>query len=180
MTYITVVVRSDGNVSDLAFAVRQTVWSFDRNLPISQVLTMDQAVADATAQPRFEMLLLGLFGAVALVLAAVGIYGVMNYSVSKRTREIGIRTSLGASRSDVLRMVFLQAFAQSLAGIAVGVAGAILLSKLMSKMLFGVQPTDPITFAAVTIVLSLAALLATGVPARKAARIEPMKALRSE
>jgi predicted permease len=180
MTYITVVVRSDGNVSDLAFAVRQTVWSFDRNLPISQVLTMDQAVADATAQPRFEMLLLGLFGAVALVLAAVGIYGVMNYSVSKRTREIGIRISLGASRSDVLRMVFLQAFAQSLAGIAVGVAGAILLSKLMSKMLFGVQPTDPITFAAVTIVLSLAALLATGVPARKAARIEPMKALRSE
>ncbi len=180
MTYITVVVRGDGNASDLASAVRQTVWSFDRNLPISQVLTMDQAVADATAQPRFEMLLLGLFGAVALVLAAVGIYGVMTYSVSKRTREIGIRISLGASRADVLRMVFLQAIAQSLAGIAVGVAGAILLSKLMSKMLFGVQPTDPVTFAAVTMVLSLAAFLATGVPARKAARIEPMSALRSE
>ena len=180
MTYITVVVRSDGNASDLASAVRQTVWSFDRNLPISQVLTMDQAVADATAQPRFEMLLLGLFGVVALILAAVGIYGVMNYSVSRRTREIGIRMSLGASRGDVLRMVFRQAIVQSLAGIAVGVAGAILLSKLMSKMLFGVQPTDPITFAAVTIVLGLAALLATGVPARKAARIEPMTALRSE
>jgi predicted permease len=180
MTYITLVVRADGNAADLASSVRKSVWSFDPNLPISQVITMDQAVADATAQPRFEMLLLGLFGGVALILAAVGIYGVMNYSVSRRTREIGIRISLGASRADILRMVFQQAITQALTGTAVGVAGAILLSKLMVKMLYGVQPTDPITFAVVTIVLSLAALLASGVPARKAARIEPMTALRSE
>jgi predicted permease len=180
MSYITLVVRSDGNAPNLASSVQQCVWSFDRNLPVSQVLTMDQAIADATAQPRFEMLLLGLFGGVALLLAAVGIYGVMNYSVSRRTREIGIRMSLGASRGDVLGMVFRQAIMQAMIGTAVGVAGAVLLSKLMAKMLFGVQPTDPFTFTAVTIVLGLAALLASGVPARKAAQIEPMTALRSE
>jgi predicted permease len=180
MTYVTLVVRGDADAADLAPAVQQCVRSFDRNLPISQVLTMERAVADATAQPRFEMLLLGLFGMVALVLASVGIYGVMNYSVSRRTREIGIRMSLGASRGDVLRMVFRQAIMQALVGTAVGVVGAVLLSKLMVKMLFGVQPTDPVTFAVVTIVLGFAALLASGVPARKAAQIEPMTALRSE
>jgi ABC-type antimicrobial peptide transport system permease subunit len=117
---------------------------------------------------------------VALVLAAVGIYGVMNYAVSRRTREIGIRMSLGASRGDVLRMVILRAVTQALAGTAAGVAGASLLAKAMSKMLFGVQPTDPLTFAGVTVILGLAALLAAAVPARKAMRIEPMAALRSE
>jgi predicted permease len=180
MSYITLVVRSDGNPADLAAAVLQTVRSLDRNLPISEVLTMEQAVADANAQPRFEMLLLGLFGGVALVLAAIGIYGVMNYAVSRRTREIGIRMSLGANRGDVLRMVLRQAMVQALVGTAVGVGGAILLAKLMTKMLYGVQPTDPLTFGGVTIVLSLAALLATCVPARKATQIEPMVALRSE
>lgn len=180
MSYITLVARGDGNPAGLVSAVRQSVWSFDRNPPISQVLTMDQAVADATAQPRFEMLLLGLFGAVALILAAVGIYGVMNYSVSRRTREIGIRMALGAGRGDVLRMVVLQAGAQAMTGTAVGVLGAILLSKSMAKILYGVQPTDPLTFAGAAIVLGLAALIATGVPARKAARIEPMSALRGE
>jgi putative ABC transport system permease protein len=180
MSYITLVVRADGNPAQLTPAVQRVVRSIDRNLPISQVLTMEEAVAHATAQPRFEMLLLGLFGAVALVLAAVGIYGVMNYSVSRRTREIGIRMSLGASRADVLRMVVLQGAAQALAGTVVGVVGAMLLSKLMAQLLFGVKPTDPLTFAVVTVVLGLAALLAAGVPARKAMRVEPMSALRSE
>jgi putative ABC transport system permease protein len=180
MTYITLVVRAHGNPAEIASAVKQTVRSFDPNLPISDVLTMDRVVADANAQPRFEMLLLGVFGAVALLLAAVGIYGVVNYSVSRRTREIGIRISLGASRADVLRMVVLQAMMQGLTGGAVGLAGAILLSKLMTKMLYGVQPTDPLTFGGVTIVLGLAALLATCVPARKASQIEPMVALRNE
>jgi putative ABC transport system permease protein len=180
MSYITLVAWGDENPADLASAVRQSVRSFDRNLPISQVLTMDEAVADATAQPRFEMLLLGLFGAVALILAAVGIYGVMNYSVSRRTREIGIRISLGASRGDVLRMVARQGMAQALAGAAVGLAGALLVARLMTKLLYGVRPTDPVTFAGVVVVLGLAALLAVCVPARKATRIEPMVALRNE
>jgi predicted permease len=180
MTYITLVVRGNGNPADVASAVKQTVWSFDRNLAISDVFTMERVIADATAQPRFEMLLLGLFGAVALLLAAVGIYGVMSYSVSRRTREIGIRMALGASRADVLRMIGLQAVGQALVGMLAGVAGAILLSKLMARMLYGVQPTDPVTFAGVAIVLGLATLLATLVPARRATRIEPMMALRNE
>ena len=155
------------------------MWSFDRNLPISEVSTMERVVADANAQPRFEMLLLGVFGAVALVLAAVGIYGVMNYSVSRRTREIGIRISLGASRADVLRMVVRQGMLQALAGTAAGITGALLLSQLMAKMLYGVHPTDPVTFGGVAIVLGLAALLATFIPALKAAHIEPIVALRN-
>jgi ABC-type antimicrobial peptide transport system permease subunit len=126
------------------------------------------------------MLLLGIFGGVAFVLAAVGIYGVMNYSVSRRTREIGIRVSLGASRSGVLRMVVRQGMSQALAGTAAGIVGAFVISTLMSRMLYGVQPTDPVTFGGVAIILSLAALLATCVPARRAMRIAPMTALRNE
>ena len=180
MSYITLVVRTAGNPADLTPAVKQTVWSIDRNLPISDVQTMDRVVADATAQPRFEMLLLGVFAVIALVLAAVGIYGVISYSVSRRTREIGIRIALGASRTDVLRMVVRQAIVQALAGAAVGLAGALLVSRLMARMLYGVQLTDPITFGGVAIILALAALLASCVPARRATRIEPMIALRNE
>jgi putative ABC transport system permease protein len=178
--YITLVVRTIGNPAELASAVKNTVWSLDHSLPVSEVLTMDRVVADANAQPRFEMLLLGVFAAVALVLAAVGIYGVMNYSVSRRTREIGIRISLGASRADVMRMVMLQGMLQALAGAAAGFAGAMLLAQLIATMLYGVRPTDPITFGGVAVVFGLAALFATCVPARKATRIEPMVALRNE
>jgi putative ABC transport system permease protein len=180
MTYITLVVRADGNPADIASAVKNTVWSFDRNLPVSEVFTMDRVVADANAQPRFEMLLLGVFAAVALVLAAVGIYGVMSYSVARRTREIGIRISLGASRAEVLRMVVGQGMTQVLAGAAAGIVGALLLAQLMAKMLYGVRPSDPVTFGGVAVVLGVAALLATCVPARKAIQIEPMAALRNE
>jgi len=180
MSYITLVVRSSGDPAELAPAVKKTVWSFDRNLPISEVLTMDGVVADANAQPRFEMLLLGVFGAVALVMAAVGIYGVMNYAVSRRTHEIGIRVALGAGRAEVVRMVVQQGMVQALAGAGAGLAGALLLSHLMAKMLYGVRPTDPLTFGGVGMVLGLAALAAICVPARKATRIDPMAALRHE
>jgi predicted permease len=180
VAYITLVLRTEGNPADLAAAVKRTVWSFDRNLPVSEVLTMDRVVADATAQPRFEMLLLGMFAAIALALAAIGIYGVMNYSVSRRRREIGIRISLGASRADVLRMVMQQGMLQVLAGSVAGIAGALLLSKLIAKMLYGVQPADPVTFGGVAVVLALAALLAVCIPARRATRIDPMVALRNE
>ncbi len=180
MSYLTLVVRGSGDPADLTPALERTVRSFDRDLPISQVLTMEQAVAQSTAQPRFEMLLLGLFGTVALLLAAVGIYGVMNYSVARRTREIGIRMSLGAKRSDVLRMVVRQAVTQALIGMVAGIVGSFLLSNLISKLLFGVQPTDAWTFAGVTIALGMTALIATAFPARKAILIEPMTALRSE
>lgn len=180
MEYLTLVARTTGDPSALAPQLRQIVHSFDRNLTVSQVLTMDQAVAAATAQPRFEMLLLTLFGAVALVLAAVGIYGVMNYAVSRRTREIGIRMSLGASRADIFRLVTWDASIQALIGTAVGIGGALFLSKLMENLLFGIQPTDLPTFAAVLVLLSAAAFLATVLPARRATQIHPMTALRAE
>jgi putative ABC transport system permease protein len=180
MAYITLVLRTAGNPADLAPAVKQVVWSMDRNLPISQVLTMDQAVADATAEPRFLALLLAVFAAVALLLAAVGIYGVMSYAISRRTHEIGIRMSLGATRGDVLRMVLRQGMLQALAGSLVGIGGSLLLARLMSGMLYGVRPDDLPTFGGVSVVLGLAALLAICVPARRATRIEPMAALRQE
>jgi len=141
---------------------------------------MDAVVADANAQPRFEMLLLAVFAAVALALAAVGIYGVMSYSVSRRTHEIGIRLSLGASRADVLRLVVRQGMALALAGSLAGMVGALLLSRLMTNMLYGVRPTDPFIFAGVATVLGLVALVATYVPAWRATRIDPMTALRYE
>jgi predicted permease len=180
IAYLTLVVRASGDPAALTASVKKAVWSFDHNLPISDVFTMDGVVADANAEPRFEMLLLGVFAAIALVLAAVGIYGVMSYAVSRRTHEIGIRISLGASRADVLRVVVRQGMAQALAGTGAGIAGALLLSRLMARMLYGVRPTDPVTFGGVAAVLGLAALAATCVPASKATRIDPMAALRHE
>jgi putative ABC transport system permease protein len=177
MTYLTVVIRSNQNPANLVPQVRRVVASFDRALPVSQVQTMDEAVRLATAQPRFEMWLLASFGALAMFLAAVGIYGVMNYAVSQRTREIGIRMSLGASRSEILQMVLSQGMRQATAGILAGIAAATLLSRLMVQMLFGVQPTDPFTFIGVSAVLVLTALMAIAIPARKAVRIEPVTAL---
>jgi predicted permease len=180
MTYLTLVVRSNQNPANLVPQIRHVVESFDRALPISQVLTMDEAVGLATAQPRFEMWLLASFGALAMILAAVGIYGVMNYAVSQRTREIGIRISLGAGRSEILQMVMSQGMKQAAAGILAGVAAAMLLARLMVKMLFGVQPTDPFTFIGVSTILVLTAVAAIVIPARKAIRIEPVIALRTE
>jgi putative ABC transport system permease protein len=141
---------------------------------------MDEAIGVATAQPRFEMWSLASFGALAMILAAVGIYGVMNYAVSQRTREIGIRMSLGAGRSEILQMVISQGMRQAIAGILTGIAVAVLLSRLMVRMLFGIQPTDPFTFIGVSAILMLTALAAIAIPARKALRIEPVIALRTE
>ncbi len=179
-SYITLVVRTAGEPAALASTVKNAVWSFDRNLAISEVLTMDDVVAVANAQPRFEMTLLAAFAGVALLLAAVGIYGVMSYSVARRTHEIGIRISLGASRTDVLRMVIRQAMILALTGSAVGIIGALLLSRLMTSFLYGVRPTDPVTFSGVAIMLAIVALAASYIPARRAMRVDPMIALRYE
>jgi putative ABC transport system permease protein len=178
--YITLVVRAAGDPAALAPAIKDTVWSFDHNLPITQIVTMDSVVADANAQPRFEMLLLGVFAIVALAMAAVGIYGVMSYTVSRRTHEIGIRVSLGASHGDILLLVVRQAMALAATGLIIGVAGALLLSHLMSKLLYGVLPTDPATFASVAILLMIVALVASYIPARRAMRVDPMIALRHD
>lgn len=185
VSYMTLVVRADcapsGHACDpaaLAPAIRGAVWSFDRSLPVSDVQTMEQAVARSTAEPRFTLLVLAAFAGVALFLAAVGIYGVMSYSVSRRTHEIGLRMALGADRGDVLRRVVGQAMMLTLMGSAVGLAGALLLTRLMSGLLYRVHSTDPLTFVAVAFLLACVALVASYVPARRATRIDPVEALR--
>jgi putative ABC transport system permease protein len=178
--YLTVVVRTSGDPAALMPAIRNEVRALDGTVTISQVQTMEQAVADATAQPLFYLLLLGTFAGVALVLAAVGIYGVVSYSVSRRTHEIGIRMALGAKRSDVLKLVTGQGMILALVGTAVGAAGALPLARLISSLLYGVHPTDPVTFGVVAGVLTAVALLACYIPARRAAKVDPIVALRNE
>jgi putative ABC transport system permease protein len=141
---------------------------------------MDDSVSASLSPERFSVLLLAGFAGLALLLAVVGIYSVMSYSVSRRTHEIGIRMSLGASRADVLRLVVRQGMVLAVAGAAVGIAGALVLSRLMTSLLYGVAPTDPITFAAVSALLVVVALAASYIPARRAMRVEPMVALRHE
>lgn len=180
MSYITVVARSTGDIGAATAAMKNAAWSFDRNLAISQVVTMDGVVAEVTAEPRFEMFLMTIFAAVALVLAGVGIYGVISYSASRRTHEIGVRMSLGATRGNVLLLIVRQGMWLAVAGSAAGLGGALLLSRFMGKLLYGVKPTDPATFAAVAVGLGVVAMLACYLPARRAMRIDPVAALRCE
>jgi putative ABC transport system permease protein len=178
--FLTLVARATGDPAALASAIEGQVRSLDSDVPVSQVQTMEHVVQAATAQPRFYLLLLGTFAAVAMVLAAVGIYGVMSYSVSRRTHEMGIRMALGAERRDVLWLVVGQGMVLALVGAVVGLLGALGLTRLMASLLYGVQPDDPITFLVVTLVLCLVALAANYIPARRATKIDPMAALRYE
>jgi ABC-type antimicrobial peptide transport system permease subunit len=141
---------------------------------------MRQLSRDSTARQNFNLLLLGLFAGMALLLAGVGIYGVMSYAVAQRTHEIGIRGALGATRGDTLRLVLCQALAVTLAGIAAGVAASFGLTRLLSAQLYGVRPVDPVTFAAAPVILTGVALAAAAIPARRATRVDPLAALRHE
>jgi putative ABC transport system permease protein len=178
--YATFVVRTDGDPADLAPSLRSAVREIDPTLPVSAVETMTAVVSEATARPRFQTLLLTAFAAVAALLAAVGIYGVMSYAVSQRRREIGVRIAIGAEPGAVLRMVVGQGMAVALAGASVGVAGALLLTRLMSSLLYGVTASDPATYAAVAAGLLAIAFAASFLPARRASRIDPMRALRTD
>ena len=178
--YLTVVVRTKSDPAAFASDARSIVASLDREVPISEVQTMDDVIAMLSSQPRFLMVLLTAFASVALLLAAVGIYAVMSYSVSRRTHEVGIRMALGARRSDVLRLVIKQGMAVALIGALAGVGASLVLVKLMKSLLFSVEPTDPLTFMAMPTLLCLIALLATFIPAHRATRVEPMQALRYE
>lgn len=177
-------VRTDGDPMTLVNSIRGEMAQIDRDLPISHIMTMDEVMSQSVAQPRLEAILLAMFGALAMVLAAVGIYGVMSYTVTQRTSEIGIRMALGASRSAVLRMVIGQGVRLAAIGLAIGLTGglvlAILAKRLLAKLLFGVSTTDPATFILVAGLLALVALLACYVPARRATRVDPMVALRYE
>jgi putative ABC transport system permease protein len=178
--FMTLAIRAQDTSSGLVEEVKKQIWSVDSQLPVSDVHTMDELLAVSLTQQRFNMLLLGLFAVLALILAAVGIYGAMAYAVSQRTHEIGIRTALGAQRRDVLRLVMKDGAKIALFGIASGIAGALALTRLMASLLFEVKATDPATFVGVAILLVLVALAACYIPARRAVRVDPMVALRYE
>ena len=175
-----VVTRSSLSLSSFADAVRRDANAIDKDLPVTDIAAMPDVVNASVAQPRFQTVLLGLFGALALILAAVGIYGVISFSVAQRTHEMGIRMSLGAQPAQVLRLVMGQGARMALVGIALGAAAALGLTRLMRSLLFGVSAADPLTFAAVAILLVAVALAACYVPARRAMRVDPMTALRHE
>ena len=150
------------------------------DLPIQSTVTMDEAVAASVAQPRFRMVLLGLFATTATLIATCGLYGLMAYAVTQRRREIGVRMALGATRRDVLRLVLTRALRIVVAGLIVGLAGAAGVTRVLQTFLFGVTPTDPIVFTIVTLLLLAVGLMAAWLPARRATRIDPWAALRAE
>jgi putative ABC transport system permease protein len=174
------VVRSAMAAASLAPLLRREVQSIDHDVLVGAVATMEQALWDSVAQPRFRTVLLAVFAAVAVLLAAIGIYGVIAYSVAQRTHEIGVRMALGAGRSDVLRLVVGQGANLALAGIGLGLAGALALTRVLAKLLFGVSATDPLTFLLVPLLLAAVALAASFIPARRAALIDPHVALKYE
>jgi putative ABC transport system permease protein len=174
------IVKTSVEPKSLASVVRKTVWEVDKDQPVSNILTMDEVLSESIARQRFSMLLLGVFAAVALVLAAVGIYGVMSYSVAQRRNEIGIRMALGAQKSDVLKLTVGHGLKLVLIGVGCGLAGAFMLTRLMSSLLFGVRATDPTTFVAISVILVGVALLASYIPARRATKVDPLVALRYE
>jgi putative ABC transport system permease protein len=175
---MSVVVKTAVPPASITDQARREVHAIDRDLPIANVRTLDQIVARSISQPRFYMTMLVLFAAVALLLAAIGIFGVLSYAVAQRTREIGIRMALGARGSTVLAMVMRHAVVLAIAGIAVGVVASYFLSEILSGLLFVVRPTDPLTFSSVAALLFAVALLASYLPARRATRVDPIVALR--
>ena len=174
------VIRTASDPGALGKAAASKVHEFDASLPITHVMTLDSLVADSVSSRRFSTVLLGIFAGLALLLAAVGIYGVMSYVVSMRTNEIGLRMALGAQPRDIWRLVIGRGAQLAFAGVALGLLGALALTKLISSLLYGVKPTDPITFCAVALLLVTVALLACYLPARRAMRVDPMVALRYE
>jgi putative ABC transport system permease protein len=177
---MAVVVRTAGEPLEVVPKLRGIVTSLDRNLAIADIRPMESLISDSIALPRFTLLLFGFFSGVALTLAAVGLYGVMSYSVAQRTHEIGIRMALGARREEVLRMVVAQGVILTSLGLVLGLAGALGITRLASSLLFEVSPTDPLTFALISIVLAAVALFACYLPARRAVKVDPVVALRCE
>jgi putative ABC transport system permease protein len=177
---MSLMARHAGDPQTVAAGLKQAVYAVDKELGIAGLTTFDAVLADSLAERRVLMLLLSVFAGLALLLAAIGIYGVIAYSVSQRTREIGLRMALGARPRDALRLVIGEGMALTGAGIALGLAAALALTRWMKSLLFSVEPTDPTTFAGVALLLALVALMACVIPARRAARVDPMKALRQE
>jgi putative ABC transport system permease protein len=177
---LSLFVRTTGNPRAVESEVGRAVVAVDNNLPLPTVQTVNESLAWFTSEPRFRAELFGLFSVLALLLAAVGIYGVLSQRVSQRIQEIGIRVALGARRDDVLKLIIGEGLRLTLIGIAIGIAGSLALARFLSSMLYGVTSTDPLTVAAVSFLLMLVALLACYLPARRAMRLDPLIALRCE
>ena len=173
-------VRTSGNPLNVANEVRQQIWAVDKDQPIANVTTLDDLVDSSIAQPRLNTSLLGGFAAIGLLLAALGIYAVLSFAVTQRTQEIGVRIALGATAQDVLRMVLATGGGLFLMGAAIGLAAAVVMSRLVSHLLFEVSPGDPVSYVSVVVVFAAIALLACYIPARRAAKVDPMVALRYE
>jgi putative ABC transport system permease protein len=177
---LTIVVRTAGEPAAFVPVARVELATLDRELPISAVRTMDEVVGRSIVERRFMMLLLGIFAAVAILLAAIGVYGVLAYIVSQRTQEIGVRLAIGASPADVVRLFLREGVALAAAGLLIGVVSALAAGRVLASLLFGVTTTDPLTFVGVTLALGIAALGASYLPARRAAAVDPMTALRTD
>jgi putative ABC transport system permease protein len=177
---MNLVVRATANPGSLGTALYDTVRALDKDETLSAVRSLDDIVESSVAQPRFSSLLLGLFAGLALILAAVGLYGVMAYSVTQRTNEIGIRMALGAEQNDVVKMVIVQGMKLAIAGLAMGLVASLAFGRFLESMLYDVSPADPLTFALMSMGLIGVAMLANYVPARRAAKVDPMVALRRE
>ena len=173
-------VQTAGEPMTFLAAVKAAIARVDKDQPLTRIRTMEEVAAEATSQPRFRAELVGVFALLALVLAAVGIFGVLAFSVGQRAREFGIRLALGARSHDVLRLVLGGALKMTGAGVAIGLVAAAVLTRLLGTLLFAVQPTDPITFAGTAAVLATAALLACALPAWRATRVDPAVTLRQE
>ena len=178
--FMRIVVRTKSDPMSLAASIRAETQAIDKDQPIDKITTMTSVLSASIATRRFYMQLLVTFAALAFVLASVGIYGVVSYSVAQRTREIGIRVALGARRSDVLRLVLAEGFRLTMIGLALGLAGAYAATRVLTSLLFGVKPTDPLTFIGLSLLLAIVALLASYIPARRATKVDPLVALRSE
>jgi putative ABC transport system permease protein len=177
---MTLLVRTSGNPTRLLGPIQSEAKALDSQLPLFNVKTMRQQINTSVWPQELGCGVLGAFGLLALLLAAVGIYGMMSFVVAQRTHEIGIRMALGAARRDVMKSVLVQALRLVLAGIAIGLVGALALTRFIASLLFGVKPTDPVTFVGVSLILTGVAVLASYIPARRAARVDPMVALRYE
>jgi putative ABC transport system permease protein len=177
---MTMIMRTNGEPLNLAAAARREIQTIDKDQPVAEVRTMQSWIDQLTARSRFGMLLLSIFAGLALVLAAIGIYGVMSYSVTQRTHELGIRIALGAKALDVLKLILGRGLALTLVGIALGLAASLALTRFLSSLLFGVSATDPVTFLGLSLLLTAVALLACYIPTRRAMKVDPMVALRNE
>jgi putative ABC transport system permease protein len=177
---MSVMVRTGADPQEFLLPLTKTVQSLDKDLPLLHVKTLDQYVGESIADTRFESVLLGIFGALAVTLTALGVYGVISYTVARRTREMGIRLALGAERGTIIAMILRSGLLLVTMGVVPGLVVAFLLTQLMAGLLYDVSPSDPSTFLSVSVALVAMALLASYIPARRAATVDPMVALRYE